>query len=145
ICARSLEELSPEGIKNTEYDVQVSDGPEVQSKPYRLGYVLEYLLHQEVDKYLKSGRWRRGSPRCTSPVFLHLVPKSREIPQEYLKNNLRWLSPETSGGKKTLEDLANLIRQFYSVRLVNDYRRVNDRTMLGCVGDGGRSRVQEVL
>jgi hypothetical protein len=59
-----------------------------------------------------------------------LVPKSREIPQEYIKSNLRWLSPENSAGKKTLEDLAELVRQFYSVRLVNDYRRVNDRTIL---------------
>ena len=102
----------------------------MQSEPYCLGYVLEYFLHQEIQKYLKSGRWRRGSPRWTSPVFLHLVPKSREIPQEFLKNNLRWLSPQLFKGKKSLEEFADMIRNFYSVRLVNDYRRVNERTLL---------------
>ena len=125
-----VEEHSSQGIKDELFDLNVSEGPEIRSKPYRLGYVLEYLLHQEVDKYLRSGRWRRGSPRWTSPVFLHLVPKQREIPKEYLKSNLKWLDPSQFQGKKTLEDIAEMIRAFYSVRLVNDYRRVNDRTLL---------------
>ena len=48
ICARSLEELPPQGIKDVIFDMEATPGPAIRSRPYRLGYVLEYLLHQEV-------------------------------------------------------------------------------------------------
>ena len=127
ICSRSLEELSEDGASGMEYETEVNlENDPVNLKPFKLGFVLEHILGQEIDKYVRGGRWKRGSPKWTSPVFLHLVPKHREVPEEITKNKLRNLPL----GSSSLEDLAQLIREHYSVRLVHDYRVVNSRTPL---------------
>jgi hypothetical protein len=124
-CARGLKDLSTNGVIGIEYDIELQeDFRPVKSRPYRLGYILEYLLAEEIEKYVSSGRWSKGNPSSTSPVFLHLVPKQRNIPWEFPRSSLKSLQP----GKRSLKEIADLVRSFYSIRLVHDYRRVNQLT-----------------
>eukprot|EP00475_Leptophrys_vorax_P016184 TRINITY_DN22643_c0_g1_i1.p1 TRINITY_DN22643_c0_g1~~TRINITY_DN22643_c0_g1_i1.p1 ORF type:complete len:440 (-),score=113.96 TRINITY_DN22643_c0_g1_i1:1893-3212(-) len=127
ICARSLRELHPDGALGPDFQMKVTSEEPINSKPYRLGYVLEQILEEEIMKYVDSGRWCRGRPKWTSPVFLHLVPKTRDIPTTFLKNQLKNLHADSP---QKLKQLSELLRIFYSVRLVHDYRRVNARTIL---------------
>ena len=119
--------MDENGIEGELYESKVDlDQDPVRLKPYKLGYVLEYVLEQEIEKYVKGGRWIRGTPAWTSPVFLHLVPKRRDLPDELRKEKLKHLSTEA----RSLDDWAGLIREHYSVRLVHDFRAVNKRTPL---------------
>lgn len=74
MCGVSLSDLG-EGLKDVCLDYKFTDGPVIQKNAFRFGVVLEELMRVIQREYVDSGRWVRGRPEWTSPVFLQLIPK----------------------------------------------------------------------
>src|SRR4051794_2844285 len=102
--------MSDTGDQGLKFDLQVSDGTESRSKPYLLGYV-GISISSGGSEAFEQWQIAQSFTRWTSPVFLQLVPKSREFPQEFLKKNLKRLSPEQFKIKTTPDGLAYTIRK----------------------------------
>jgi len=99
-----------------------------KSKPYHLGIVMKDIVRRELERHVHAGKLIRGNPICTAPVILVCIPKNtgfqkmKELKQCFNRNfNL--------DSTASLAELADAIEQEFSIRMVCDFRKLDEITV----------------
>ena len=100
----------------------------IKSKPYDLGIVMYEILRRELERYVRANKLIPGNPSCTAPVFLVCTPRNKQNPQvkELGKHFNKNYQLEST---MSLTELANQIEMEFSIRMVCDFRKLNDITV----------------
>jgi hypothetical protein len=100
----------------------------IKSKPYDLGIVMSEIVRRELERYVHAGKLIPGNPICNAPVFLVCIPRNKgsqkikELKQCFSRNfNL--------DSTASVTELADAIEQEFSIRMVCDFRKMDEITM----------------
>ena len=100
----------------------------IKTRPYDFEIVMNEILQRELERFVRAGNLIPGDPACTAPVFLICIPRRKGTSQvkefrKYCSRSYQW------DATTSVSQLPDQIKMKFSVRMVCEFRKLNDITM----------------
>jgi hypothetical protein len=127
VFAACLDDVGTANYKPFHIDIKPGSSM-IKSKPYDLGIVMNEIVRRELQRYVHAGKLIPGNPICIAPVFVVCIPRGKGS-QEIKKLQQCFSRIFNFDSTVSVTELADAIEQQCSIRMVCDFRKLNEITV----------------